>query len=762
MNTLSEATKETPTGKIHTADPGGYGRKDDEDADGNPVKQAPPAVKRGKGRPPKAGPADSKPDWSAFGASGKDVKLPKWDKKKTIKHSLKDWIESAGVDMLAEGRVKQLQMDLRELTDQEFQATYKMTKAEARAGLADKKPVSEEGGITIKPMPGASQIMGADNKPIGTADAATANTIKQAAEKGTLNLAGDDEQGQQMNEKWDTKMDTPASEKGKYAGKSKSELLKAYNHLKSTGPHQEGSKPYSNMKELAFAIRAKGKFGKVQDQEAVSEAKDLPGKQEKLDVAPPKGKLTGADFKALAKKKVKESLSFTEMMQEAGTDVNDMMSELQKDIDTYTKTGHCSDKLEAFLKIHGHSKKKMADEGLGGGIGGAVLGGALGGPLGAIGGGLAGNAITDEGSKEDFTTHGMDSKPSRFNMVDANPKPTSWKVDPIQATTDRAIDAGAKAGSFLRNLVAPKKTFESKDMKDVQLESWEKELNSLLSEGFTVTSSQGQQGTPDSVSINATDSDAAELMALVKQAGLGIFGGGGEQATSAYGAPMSGDEGGSGNDPQASPSVVGDGDDMMALIKKMSGIQSAPPTGGFADQGGEQEEHGQDGPEGTLTPDYEEEDGVADGQGEGEEETTDEGNAFGGAVAKAKSDNIPDAGQKIKVGGQEYPVKEQGQVPQMGEEEHMHEEGGSCNECGMFEARCVCSTDGKEQVEEYANDAGNEQMAHLKHMLGQGNDLHREKHSQAVGNPTKVTFETKLLKDSSNLLVDWKKLSGIK
>ena len=79
----------------------------------------------------------------------------------------------------------------------------------------------------------------------------------------------------------------------------------------------------------------------------------------------------------------------------------------------------------------------------------------------------------------------------------------------------------------------------------------------------------------------------------------------------------------------------------------------------------------------------------------------------------------------------------------------------------MFEARCVCGS-GKEQVEEYANDAGNEEMAHLHHMLGQGNDLHREKGSQAVGNPTKVTFETKLLKDSSNLLVDWKKLSGIK
>ena len=758
-------------------------------------------------------------------------------------------------------------------------ANSKMTKAEARAGLADKKSVVEDGGITVKPMPGASQIIGADGKPMGTADAATANTIKQASEKGTLNLGGDEEQ---MNEKWDAKMDTPASEKGKYAGKSKSELLKAYNHLKSTGPHKEGSKPYSNMKELSFAIRAKGKFGKVKEEgkldeldagtvasyqdkafdkymggdekraqgldraskkqagafghvpttqnageKAVAEdfgataaiaggaalgtalgavkgryddmkhmEKDdsqiynrqqkprttiqrlraaagipskndpnvktnegLPGAQEKLDVAKPKGKLDSKDFAALrAKKSVKESLSFTEMMQEAGTDVSDMMSELQQDIDTFNKTGHCSDKLEAFLKIHGHSKKKM----------------------------------TDEGTKADFTTHGMDSKPASFNMVPANPEPTSWKVDPIQATTDRVIDAGERAGSFLRNLTAPKKTFESKDMKDVQLESWEKELNTLLSEGITITSSQGQQGSPDSVSINATDSDAQELLSIVRQAGLGVFGGGDEQAHSGYGAPMSGDEGGNGAQPEASPTVVGDGDDMMALIKKMSGIQSGP-TAGFGDE--EHEEHGQDGPEGTLTPDYENEvdegndpqldhyhDLVAGGmdpdQAEEEAyqnapeddedgEVTDEGNAFSGAVAKAKSDNTPDQGQKFKFGKKEYPVKEQGQVPEMGEEQvdgdgdYQKATGGSCNECGMFETRCVCGS-GKEQVEEYANDAGNEEMAQLKHMLGQGNDLHRQKNSQAVGNPTQVTFETKLLKDSSNLLVDWKKLSGIK
>ena len=720
MYTISEATDRSEPGKVkHSADPGGYGRKDDEDEEGNKVKDT-STEKRGKGRPKKATATsgeDKKYDFSAFGSSGKDVKLPKWDKKKTTKHSIKEYIEQV------------------------------------------ESAINEE-GVTIKPMPGASQIIGADGETMGTADAATANTIKQASEKGTLNLGGGDEQ---MNEK----SNTPASDKGKYAGKSKSELIKAYNHLKSTGPHEAGSKPHGNMKELATAIRSKGQFGKSQDgkldeldastvasyqdkafdkymggdekraqgldraskkqagafghvpttkPQNVEEAKDLPGAQEKLDVAKPKGKLDSKDFAALrAKKSVKESLSFTEMMQEAGTDVNDMMAELQQDIDNFNKTGHCSDKLEAFLKIHGHSKKK-----------------------------LAGESIVDR--------VGFDTPPP----IDKNPMTQNPMTTPAFARKQQSqgmpitSPGEDKPFGFMKQISAPTKTFESKDMKDVQLESWEKELTSLLHEGITVTSSQGQQGTPDSVSINATDSDAQELLSIVRQAGLGVFGGGDEQEHSGYGAPMSGDEGGSGTEPQMSPSVVGDGDDMMALIKKMSGIQSDPGPSA----GGEEHDHGQDGqdgPEGTLTPDYEEENG---------EEKTDEGNAFSGAVAKAKQDGIQ-PGEKINVGGEEYPVKEEGEETVNGNGKYQKAEGGSCNECGMFEARCVCSSD-KEQVEEYANDAGNEEFAQLKHMLGQGNDLHREKRSQAVGNPTQVTTETRLFKDTSNLLVDWQKLSGIK
>ena len=53
-------------------------------------------------------------------------------------------------------------------------------------------------------------------------------------------------------------------------------------------------------KPAAKAQKKTGSFAAKQD---VEEARDLPGNQERIDVAEPKGKITGADFKALRSKK---------------------------------------------------------------------------------------------------------------------------------------------------------------------------------------------------------------------------------------------------------------------------------------------------------------------------------------------------------------------------------------------------------------------------------------------------------------------------
>ena len=67
-----------------------------------------------------------------------------------------------------------------------------------------------------------------------------------------------------IQEKWGKSTVVSPQEKGKYHGKSKAELLHAYNALKKSGPHKQGSPAFGRMRELAFAIRAKGGWGKVE------------------------------------------------------------------------------------------------------------------------------------------------------------------------------------------------------------------------------------------------------------------------------------------------------------------------------------------------------------------------------------------------------------------------------------------------------------------------------------------------------------------
>jgi hypothetical protein len=152
LDQLNEATEKTKTGLKHTAEPGGYGRKDDEDEEGNKVKAA-STEKRGKGRPKKATQTsgeDKKYDFSAFGVkAGKDVKLPKYDKKKTTKHSLKEYFD-------------QLESALNEAEQ-----------------------------VTIMPAQSNTQVIKQGNKTLGTVtNPQLASQIKQSIGKGEMNLAG--------------------------------------------------------------------------------------------------------------------------------------------------------------------------------------------------------------------------------------------------------------------------------------------------------------------------------------------------------------------------------------------------------------------------------------------------------------------------------------------------------------------------------------------------------------------------------------------
>ena len=357
------------------------------------------------------------------------------------------------------------------------------------------------------------------------------------------------------------------------------------------------------------------------------------------------------------------------------------------------------------------------------------------------------NPSLDEAATEDFAQKAPGIKPSKMVQVPDKQESTPWSVDPINAATDRAYN-------FISSLKKPSLFKEGTDMKDIQMESWESQLNSLLKEGITVSTSTGQQGAPDSVSINATDADAEQLLSVLRSSGMGVFGGN-EKPEVGYGVAQGGEEeaDGTGTEPEMSPEVVGDGDDMLALIKKMSGIGGEHPQAQDSEDGEDYQDE-ESSEAGTLEPASADDEESGDEEQESseesddeEEEQTDEGNAFTG-----KLKDTPKGGE-FKLGNKEY--KDTSSIEE--EHDHDHEEGETCNECGMME--CECEPGEEEQVTEWANDAGGDasadtELMKLKALLSIGNDLHKMKSSQAMGNPVRVV-------EAKQMINEWKKLSGI-
>ena len=317
-------------------------------------------------------------------------------------------------------------------------------------------------------------------------------------------------------------------------------------------------------------------------------------------------------------------------------------------------------------------------------------------------------------------------------------------------------------------------TFKDKEVVEspFAFEAWEKELNSILegkdvTEGMTVSISKGQQGMPDSVSVSAQDSEADQLLGIIKSAGLGLFGG--DDAGQPQSAqPMTVDVDG-GEGPQADIAVVDDHDDMLSLIRKMTGQGPAQASGDYEEEGGE-EMHGHD---------------------HGEEETCEgcgsamqEGHSCGEAVEEDES-----------MDQREYEVAEE--INPNNNDEAEEEQSDATRDAALATAAGKNFADTDAPLEEggdggEASDAGaegvdiadvaDETEEDLEESLANGNDdtfetdidfmtkvisggLNKQKSTGQTTIPVVSTQVNRLgspMKESTDLLHDWKKLSGIK
>lgn len=665
LDQLSEATEKTKTGLKHTAEPGGYGRKDDEDEEGNKVKQDAP--KRGRGRPKKD--ADEtgevkKYDFSAFGVKhGKDVKLPAYDKKKTTKHSLKDWIETVDQNMLAEGE-----------------------QIEIKPASATKTQVIQQGNKTL----------GTVNNP------QLAQQIKQSIGKGEMSL---NPNGEEMAE------DGSYSAKAARAGKDIGKPGKQFAQIAKSAGEKYGSAEKG--KKVAGAILAKLR--------GLKEA-DLPTHDGDMGAGLGAGRDQGVmegskpDFLDLDKDGNKK-----ESMKKAAKD----KKAVKEGMEHRLQAAHHRGKAHALAKESYNNKYDDMEE----------------------------SRMYHEGFKE-----GLDECYGQGVYEDAMPA----TVPGMASAAEPAVGEGNAFTAALAN--TPKggkfsvggKTFtdhSSLEETGSMFESWDKELNNLLNEyteiqeGMTVSISKGQQGAPDSVSVTAQDGEADQLLQVIKQAGLGLFGGD-EAGQSAQSSAMSLQPTDGGEEHSADIGVVDDHDGMMQLIRKVTGGAGQPNVVAIGSE---------------ESSDYEDEEGSSEKHDHEHDESC---NECGMAESDCGCDDKEQVDEVESEDQQEFEVSEDN-APDSDEAETAADENAEAAEDQALAT--VDAAQDEEQVTEWANDAGEKakdfddesfetDIDFMTKVISGG--LNKEK---STGQTTVPVVASQLNRQVAYESVsDWVKLAGIK
>jgi len=605
ITSLQEATKKTPTGLIHKAEPGGYGRKYDTDEEGDESsdgeKDAAKAIeKRGRGRPKKAGgEADTKDKYS----NAKSVQdlvvgtLPKGKLpgKPGKKHSLKEYFEALD------------------------------------------QALNEAEQVTIQPAKQNTQVIKQGNKVLGSVEnPALANTIKQAIGKGEMSLAGDTVQEAEQWIKGAIKDPGAFTAKAKRHGMTAKEFArhvlankdkfpakteKQANLLKTLSKFDEADMPPNDSLASPLTLEAKEKTVKRDDRAEKAGkkvAKDIEYDEKVKDKIHGKKRDAEDDKAEKAGKKVAKDIEYDEKKKKK-TVKEGMSHRLHAaklegkahGLKGHAYHGKAFEDLEEARAYH-EGYKEGLDECYG--MSNPVMGEESGQDVvdnmasyGAEEGDLAemdeavkimrkdpftgdferyvrGATVPGAQAHRDKTAAAMKDFRKQTGIHGANPlkgsstaKAAGLNVHPnvpfnlptmeddldeMNKTEYMKHKAKTTPGDTFKAFGQTFKDKEVLEMDHMAFESLDKQLNDLLNEGLSVNMSQGLggPGAEDTVSVTAQGDDAGKLLQFIKQVGLGGFGD--EPQASDYGAPVH---------TAKEVDVVDDHDGMMALIKKMSG-----------------------------------------------------------------------------------------------------------------------------------------------------------------------------------------------
>lgn len=405
-----------------------------------------------------------------------------------------------------------------------------------------------------------------------------------------------------LEEKWEGDVELNPAKKGMFKGKTKAELEKQLAALHKTGPHKKGSPEYTKQQELNFAIRAKSGWKESVEEGAKvdrmvkhiekSERKAGKSKGEAEDIAWATANKRGMlDNKN--KKKVKEAdipSSQGVDTRGAGLGAGRSATTLESKKPDFLDLDKDGNKKEPMKKAAADKKKQKVKESMNHRISAARLEGKS---HGLKGHAHCGKNFEDLEERKAYCDGYKDGLDECYGMGVYEAAPAMPAATVGGMAHDEMTDEG---NAFTRGLArTPRggqfkvggKTFTDRTGYDSPLgetdfafEAWDRELNSLLteneavSEGLSVSISKGQQNAPDSVTITAQDAEADQLLAIVKQAGLGLFGGEEEPSHSSAMSiqPVDGEptEIGAGS---TDLEVVDGSDGMLALMKKLGGIQ---------------------------------------------------------------------------------------------------------------------------------------------------------------------------------------------
>lgn len=692
LDQLNEATKETGKGRIHTAEPGGYGRKDDEDDEGKKVKADAP--KRGRGRPKKDAGADGevKTYSNAKGLQdyivGNKPKGKELDKLPKKKHTLKDWVESIEAKYIAEAE----QISIKPASQ--------MPKQPGQTSMP-----GQQQQVAGQPQKN-TQVIAQGNKTLGTVDnPQLAQQIKQSIGKGEMTLMP----GEEMAES-----DEDYSAKKARAGKDIGKPGKQFAKIAKSAGQKYGSAEKG--KKVAGAVLAK-----------------LRSKMDEADIPPDDsdfgaGLGAGRSQATLEAKKAKPD--FLDMDKD-GNKKETMKKAVSDKKKKVTESAHRHSAARLLGKAHALAKEgyncKFEDieeasayhEGFKEGLDECY--------------GQMGAAVMGE------TDMAPATPPATTGGMAAQAAPAAGPAMDEGNAFTAALARTPKGGKFS----VGGKSFTDRSGYDSTFESLDNQLNALLEgkveEGMTVSISKGQQGSPDSVTVSAQDGEADQLLSIIKQAGLGLFGG---EENNGYGVPQ---DSGIAHDHDGIE-VVDDHDGMMSLMKKLTG-----QGGDDHDSGDYADEEGHDHEEGEVCDDCGSSDCQCD---DGEEQEVDEVESYDQEIEVA-AENAPDSGaaettadENAEAGEDKaLAIADAGQDAEEGEED-------------AAEA---------EEVTEWANDAGEKakdfddesfktDLDFMTKVISGG--LNKEKSTGQTTIPVVASQINRQVTHES--VADWKKLAGIK